>query len=146
MRPSVDTVNHIFIFIYIINIINIKTTFPEPINIMARLVPYRTRRQPRNTTQQLHPSLKIRSFEHTNQNTHYNNTECQSVMVHPKQQGGFKNVCRVMSVAGGKDSEFAKHLNEMSTRMKRLTTILTTEKRPSIYAPMYRLKYWAQDQ
>jgi hypothetical protein len=95
---------------------------------------------------QRHPPFSVRSFEahdHHTQKVHSGATGYQSLKMHPRRRGGFKQVSRVLR-ASGENSEFELHLNEMRQRMDRLTNILNTDN-PRLYAPMYRFKYWVQD-
>lgn len=95
---------------------------------------------------QRHPPFSVRSFEahdHHTQKVHSGATGYQSLKMHPRRRGGFKQVSRVLR-ASGENSEFELHLNEMRQRMDRLMNILNTDN-PRLYAPMYRFKYWVQD-
>lgn len=95
---------------------------------------------------QRHPPFSVRSFEahdHHTQKVHSGATGYQSLKMHPRRRGGFKQVSRVLR-ATGENSEFKQHLDEMRQRMDRLTNILNTDN-PRLYAPMYRFKYWVQD-
>ena len=95
---------------------------------------------------QRHPPFSVQSFEahdHHTQKVHSGATGRQSLKMHPRRRGGFKQVNRVLR-ASGENSEFELHLNEMRQRMDRLMNILNTDN-PRLYAPMYRFKYWVQD-
>lgn len=95
---------------------------------------------------QRHPPFSVRSFEahdHHTQKVHSGATGYQSLKMHPRRRGGFKQVNRVLR-ASGENNEFELHLNEMRHRMDRLMNILNTDN-PRLYAPMYRFKYWVQD-
>lgn len=110
-------------------------------------VPYRSVRNPQNAALNSHQPLSVRSFEAHDNNTqkmHNGATGCHSLKIHPKRCGGFTKVQRKLTTSGD-NSEFKQHLDEMSHRMNRLTNILNTNNPTSLYAPMYRFKYWVQD-
>lgn len=101
---------------------------------------------PQHATLQRHLPFSVRSLEaHDHHTQKMNNSAmgCQSLKMHQKRRGGFKQVNRVLD-ASGEPSEFKLHLDEMRQRMNRLTNILNTEN-SRLYAPMYRFKYWVQD-